>query len=237
MISVTLEMVQYDCPYIDTTDEHEVSVSALQWEFDPSVARLDTRMLVEGADRDTLAAGIGALEAHPHLHGCELRSKEGALACLDTAIGETDAMAAIRDHGGYVTGPFHIEAGSERWHVGFDSSSVVDDALSALDRHNEFRVLERESTANTQLRDLVANAEAARSLIEGCRTLSPTERRTLEVAVRKGYFRSPRDTTLADLAGEFDVSKPAVSKNLRRAQRKLLGHAVDALGDLDANDE
>jgi hypothetical protein len=29
MISVTLKMVQYDCPYIDTTAKHDVSVSAL----------------------------------------------------------------------------------------------------------------------------------------------------------------------------------------------------------------
>lgn len=144
-------------------------------------------------------------------------------------------MGAIRDHGGYVTGPFHIEAGSERWHLGFDSSALVDDALSALDRHNEFRVVTRESTERVGLGNLAANAEAATALIEGCRALTPTERRTIEVAVREGYFRSPRVATLADLAGEFGVSKPAVLENLRRAQRKLLGHAVDALCDLDAN--
>jgi predicted DNA binding protein len=235
MISVTLEMVQYDCPYIDTTDDHEVSFSALQWEFDPSAARLETRMLVEGADRDALAAGLDALEGHPHLHRCDLRSKRGAVARLDTAILETDAMATIRAHGGYVTGPFHIEAGSERWHIGFDSPGVVDGALGALDRNNEFRVLSRESTARTTLQDLLGNATAATTLLEGCQELSETERRTLEVAIKEGYFRSPRNATLADLAEEFEISKPAVSKNLRRAQRKLLGHAVDALDELDTN--
>jgi predicted DNA binding protein len=192
-------------------------------------------MRVEGTDRKTLARGLDALEAHPHLRQYDLRSKHGSVARLDTAIGETDAMGAIRDHGGYVTGPFHIEAGSERWHLGFDSSALVDDALSALDRHNEFRVVTRESTERVGLGNLAANAEAATALIEGCRALTPTERRTIEVAVREGYFRSPRVATLADLAGEFGVSKPAVSENLRRAQRKLLGHAVDALCDLDAN--
>ena len=134
MISVTLEMVQYDCPYIDTTDDHEVSFSALQWEFDPSAARLETRMLVEGADRDALAAGLDALEGHPHLHQCDLRSKHGEIARLDTAILEIDAMATIRARGGYVTGPFHIEAGSERWHLGFDSPGVVNGALGDDDR-------------------------------------------------------------------------------------------------------
>jgi len=36
-----------------------------------------------------------------------------------------------------------------------------------------------------------------------------------------------------DLAAEFDVSKPAVSKNLRRGERKMVERVVDALSDLD----
>ena len=35
------------------------------------------------------------------------------------------------------------------------------------------------------------------------------------------------------IADEFDVSKPAVSKNLRRGQRKMIDRVVAALQDLD----
>jgi predicted DNA binding protein len=69
-------------------------------------------------------------------------------------------------------------------------------------------------------------------LIDSCQSLSGVEQETLAVAVEAGYFQSPRQTTLGDLAEEFDISKPAFSKNLRRGQQKLLGDVVDVLDDV-----
>ncbi|WP_438267351.1 helix-turn-helix domain-containing protein [Haladaptatus halobius] len=71
------------------------------------------------------------------------------------------------------------------------------------------------------------------ALIEGCRDLSNVERETLEHAVKDGYFQSPRSATLGTLADELGVSKPAVSKNLRRGQRKMIERVVEALELLD----
>jgi len=142
-------------------------------------------------------------------------------------------MATIREHDGYITGPFHIEDGSETWHVGFDTRTAADTTLAELERNNEFDVIERDSVGIGHLQDFVQNAGAAMTLLEGCRGLSDVERRTLETAVDEGYFRSPRGATLGTLADEFDVSKPAVSKNLRRGQRKMIERVVDALDDLD----
>ena len=71
------------------------------------------------------------------------------------------------------------------------------------------------------------------TLIDGCRGLSDVERETLEHAVPDDYFQSPRSATLGTLADEFGVSKPAVSKNLRRGRRKMIQRVVDALELLD----
>ncbi len=71
------------------------------------------------------------------------------------------------------------------------------------------------------------------TLIEGCKDLSAVERETLETAASEGYFESPRSATLGTLAERFDVSKPAVSKNLRRGQRKMLERVVDAMSELE----
>jgi predicted DNA binding protein len=83
------------------------------------------------------------------------------------------------------------------------------------------------------MNDVVQNAAAAMTLVDGCRELSDVERQTLESAASGGYFESPRQTNLGDLAEEFDVSKPAVSKNLRRGERKMVERVVDALSELD----
>ncbi|WP_435197538.1 helix-turn-helix domain-containing protein [Natronomonas sp. EA1] len=233
MIDLTLDMEQYDCPFIDTTVDHEVSFSAVHWEFDGAARELETRMLVEGADREALENGLDTLTSHQRMTGCTLLAKQEDVAHIRTTIEETQAMGAIRSHDGYVTGPFHIEAGSELWHVGFDREVVADEALSRLEDHNDYRVLARDRTDLADLTDFVQNVGAAMTLIEGCRELSDAERRTLEAAVDGGYFRSPRGATLGTLAEEFGISKPAVSKRLRRGQEKLSERAIQALSDLE----
>ncbi|WP_254546262.1 helix-turn-helix domain-containing protein [Halomarina pelagica] len=233
MIDITLDMEQYDCPFIDASDECAASFSASQWEFDRRTDCLETRMIAEGADRDALDNALGVLRTHPHLHEYELLSRRGAAAHIRTTIDETAAMHTIRESGGYVTGPFHIENGSELWHVGFDREDGANGTLSRLERDNEFDVVSRRSVELADLRGFVRNAPAAMTLIQGCRDLSPTERRTLEVAVNEGYFESPRGATLGTLAERFDVSKPAVSKTLRRGQSKTISRITEALEALE----
>jgi len=233
MIDISMDMEQYDCPFIDTTADYGVAFSAIHWDFDASRRELETRMMVEGGDRGQLSNGLDALREHGNMHDYSLLSRRDDVAHIKTVIDETDAMQTIRDNDGYITGPFHIEAGSEVWHVGFDRARQADDTLADLERNNEFEVVERTNTSVPDMQDLVQNAGAAMTLIEGCEDLSETERETLETAVSSGYFESPRDATLGTLADEFDVSKPAVSKNLRRGQRKMIQRVVDALDDLE----
>ena len=233
MIDLTMDMEQYDCPFIDTTDDHDVSFRAVQWQFDGQVRELETRMIVEGTDRECLESGLSTLQAHPNMRQCELFKKRDETALVRTTIEETNAMRVIRDNGGYVTGPFHIEDGRERWELGFDDDRSANDALADLERNNEFAVESRDAFELDDMFDLLDNADAASRLLEGCRILSDVERETLEVAARKGYFDQPRGATLQMLANEFDVSDTAVSKNVRRAERKVLKRVVEALESID----
>lgn len=233
MMDVTMDMEQYDCPFIDTTDDHEVAFSAVQWEFDTRLNQLETRLVVEGADRETLDGGLTSLRAHPNMQDFDLIVRDDDIAQIHTRISETDAMGTIRDHDGYITGPSYIANGSEIWHVGFDREVTADDALSDLDRNNEFDVVERTEVRSTTIQEFVDNVGAAMTLIEGAKELSRVERLTLERAVNGGYFNVPRDSDLGNLAAVFDVSKPAVSKNLRRGQRKMLERVVETFDDLE----
>ncbi|WP_137283494.1 helix-turn-helix domain-containing protein [Halorussus salinisoli] len=232
MITISMDMEQYDCPFIATSDDHDVTFTTLHWDFNPSVDQLETRIVVDGEDRGALSNGLSALRDHDNMRDYELLSKRGGAAHVRTAIAETDAMATIRDHDGYITGPFHIEDGSETWNVGFDSPEVTDTALAGLERNNEFDVVSRERLRLDTLQRFARNADAAATLVEGCSDLSKVERDTLAAAVEHGYFDTPRNGTLENIADEFGVSCPAVSKNLRRAQRKVNERVVDALDSL-----
>ncbi|MFT4923200.1 MAG: putative DNA binding protein [Haloarculaceae archaeon] len=229
MLSMEVDMVQYDCPYIDATDEYEMSFFTKQWDFNAAREILETRIMATGADGQELDRGLDYLRDHDNMRGLELLRRKGEKALIRTTIGETQAMEAIRDNNGYITGPFEIRDGSEVWRVGFDSEQVAHRALTDLDRHNDFNVQSRETVDLVDYYDILQNVDVASDFLDQCRDLTEVERETLTRAVEKGYFSRPREADLSALAEEFDVSKTAVSKNLRRSQRKVLAQVVDAI--------
>ena len=63
--------------------------------------------------------------------------------------------------------------------------------------------------------------------------LSSEQREALVLALRRGYFTSPREVSLDELANELDITKQAVSDRIRRGNEKvlettLLSSAVDS---------
>lgn len=237
MIDLNMDMRQYDCPFIDTTDDVDVAFSAVQWQLDTDAEELEVRLVARGDSRGTLERGLHELRDHRNMRTCSILSKRENVAHISTNIEQTDAMRTIQRNGGYITGPFQIEDGRETWHVGFDSDEDENATLAELERNNEFAIEEREHFDATSLFDLLENSQSALHLLDGCRSLTETERQTLQRASMRGYYETPRNTTLEHLAGEFDISKAAVSGNLRRGERKILDAAVEAINRLDDADE
>lgn len=233
MIDISMEMEQHDCPFIDTTLEHDVSFSSMHWQFDKSERELETGMVVEGKDREALDNGLQSLREHPNMHSFRLQKRWKGTAQIRTHIDETDAMNRIRSKDGYITGPFFIEDGSELWHVGFDTASAADQALSELDRNNEYVIISREDFGEELSTESVKNVVTGLEFVESCQNLTSVERKTLRVATEEGYFETPRETTLDSLADKFDISAPAVSKNIRRGQQKIMRSAVEAFDSLE----
>lgn len=56
--------------------------------------------------------------------------------------------------------------------------------------------------------------------------LTSEQREALVVAIRHGYFSSPKEVTLAELAEEFSISKQAMSQRLRRGNEQVLREAL-----------
>ncbi|MFW6385187.1 MAG: bacterio-opsin activator domain-containing protein [Halodesulfurarchaeum sp.] len=52
--------------------------------------------------------------------------------------------------------------------------------------------------------------------------LSHEQREALVLALRKGYFETPSEVSLDDLAAELDITRQAVSNRIRRGNEKVL---------------
>lgn len=57
--------------------------------------------------------------------------------------------------------------------------------------------------------------------------LTPKQEATLKAAYARGYYSWPRDSTMEELAGTFDVSAPTLHYRMRRAQRTVMKALFD----------
>lgn len=64
--------------------------------------------------------------------------------------------------------------------------------------------------------------------------LSPEQREALVLALRRGYFETPSEVSLEDLAEELDITRQALSSRIRRGNQKVLRKVLlSSVGDRD----
>ncbi|WP_049923969.1 helix-turn-helix domain-containing protein [Halopiger djelfimassiliensis] len=234
MISLALSVRQCDCPLSAASGAHDVAFVTPHWHYHHDRSRLELRVLAEGSDRTEVERGLDVLRTHEETKSFELLAKQGHAARARLTMGTTNMMGAVVEHDGYLTGPFENVGGSERWEIGFDDEVAAEGALAAFERHDdEYEIRDRRRVdPATVLEDVRADVVGT-TVLEGARRLTRTERETIRRAVDAGYYDVPRTATLGDLAAALEVSDAAVSKTLRRAERKLLAPTVTALESTD----
>jgi len=63
--------------------------------------------------------------------------------------------------------------------------------------------------------------------------LTDRQREALTLAISRGYFESPRQTSAAELAEEMGISQPSMSSLIRRAERQLLTSTLGSRADVN----
>lgn len=56
--------------------------------------------------------------------------------------------------------------------------------------------------------------------------LTAAQREALVLAFDRGYFDTPREATLEEIAGELDITRQSLSDRLRRGHRRLIGSTI-----------
>lgn len=224
---LSLDVRQTDCPLTRATRNHEVTFTTPYWHFDSSSGRWELRIHAVASDRHELGGALRALRDAESMDRFALQSKGATSAFVRTTFDETTAIGTIDRHDGYVVGPFRNVAGTERWHLGFDTAAAADAALSELDSRETFTVCDRRRVDATGGSNAITGFDWCETLTR----LTDREREVLETALEHGYYETPRATTLTALGEELSVSDVAVSKTLRRVERKLLTAAVERPAD------
>ncbi|QCC59685.1 helix-turn-helix domain-containing protein [Natrinema thermotolerans] len=94
---------------------------------------------------------------------------------------------------------------------------------ASFGRYHDFLV---DEGVSVELRRLAETD--ARSRRAGDPTLTDRQREALSLAHERGFFEVPRETDLAEIASQLEISNQAVSERLRRGQARLVeSHVVD----------
>ncbi|MFB6156790.1 MAG: helix-turn-helix domain-containing protein [Haloferacaceae archaeon] len=180
------------------------------------------RYTAYGADRDAIAALVGAVEDSPLTRAVEPLPDAGVPSTLgSTARGllvEYDPAPSIRsafgDRGFLHHGPTRHEDGRERRTL-----------LARTDRQTVRRALDDIATAHDADLELTRLAATPAGERYGDR-LSPRQREALALARDRGYYAYPRRADAGDLADELGVAKTTFLEHLRKAESKVLGDAA-----------
>ena len=222
MYVLTIDMLQYDCPFVSTSDDLDVSYFGTYWDFE--VGSFIVRGYIIAKDSEELQNAIHELQIQPKFHKIDVLSRKGNKATVRVEIDYTEAMKAIRGNGGYIVGPFHVKNGSELWQVGFDKKIDVENALVELEKSNQFVVKTENRITVEDFSRIIGYSSILAELIRAIDEMTPTEKSILESAIKLGFYENPRKINVTELAREFGVSKAGISKNIRRAERKILTH-------------
>jgi predicted DNA binding protein len=222
MYVLTIDMLQYDCPFVITSEDLDVSYFGTYWDFERE--KFIIRGYIIAKDSDELQNAIYSLYNQPKFLKLDILSKEGHIASVRVEMDYTDAMQTIRANHGYIVGPFHVRKGSELWQVGFDKKSDVEIALSGLEKNNEFVIKNQNRITVEDFSKIISYSSILADLIRAIDELTHTEKLILRATIKHGFYEDPRKVNVTHLAKKFGISKAGVSKNIRRAEKKILTH-------------
>ncbi len=227
---IVLEMEQYDCPYVLTSDDVGSMIYVFQWSILENRG-LDTRGVIIANDPEELTNTIFELKSQKYMRDLNILSRRGPEAIFRGIIGLTNAMSIISKYG-FIMGPFYISRGREIWRVGFDNKELASHALSELDKKNEFRIIQDESInieSAGLFTGMIPRIEHYWKIENLKNKLTPTEKAVLRLAYELGYFDVPKKVDTETISKLLDVSKAAFSKTIRKAEKKIIESILEII--------
>jgi hypothetical protein len=161
---------------------------------------------VVGPDLEGFLRDMRSLEAVPAVEVLR-RADDEVLIQFDTT--NPLLLIPVRRSGALLDLPFEVSDGTARWEV-----TATRDRLSRL---------------GEQLRelDISFEVESVQQRVETDQLLTDHQRTLVETAVDEGYYDTPRDTTLTELAETVNIAKSTASETLHRAESKIIREFVD----------
>jgi predicted DNA binding protein len=220
MYSVTIQKEPHHCPFSDVTMNCDVRLLHTCVQFNGSTENVWSH--VSSERQEELQKSIQRLKAHPKIAKLEIVNLTKNLASIRLYVMSTKTIAPIILNGGCLVTPILALDGKEFWRAIFSTKSQLNKALNGIMKNYSLKVIEVLELDPMVFFNLVQNFEYVLSIISTINELSAKEKQLLMTAIKKGFYDEPKRINTIELANLFGVSKVAISRRIRRLERKLL---------------
>ena len=122
----------------------------------------------------------------------------------------------------YHPAPVVVQSGYERWHVASWNRKILEKLLATLERwKDKFPELKLHALEKTNLSDIYFPKVFPE--------LPEKQKEAFARALKRGYYRWPREADLQKLAKETGVALSTFQEHLRKAEARLLPFFADAI--------
>jgi DNA-binding MarR family transcriptional regulator len=168
---------------------------------------------ITGRDVDDIAVAMRAYDAVTAIDFLE-RTEETGLVEFETS--NPFLLLPVREAGTPLELPFSLVDGTASWEITASR--------------------ERLSELSDQLREfgIQFDVRSVQQEIETQQLLTPKQLALVREAVELGYYDTPRECTLTDLAEASGIAKSTCSETLHRAEEKIIKEFVEDVVDVDA---
>lgn len=162
-----------------------------------------------------VAAVVREMDAAEAVTATEVLQREDDTVLVQFETSNPVLLLPVRNAGTPLELPFTVVDGSVNWEVTAPR--------------------ERLSTLADQLRrfEIDFDVVSVRQEVETEQLLTPKQRDLVTTAVEEGYYDTPRDCTLTELAEVSGIAKSTCSETLHRAEEKIIKQFVEELGPVE----
>lgn len=220
MYSVTIQKEPHYCPFSDVTMNCDVRLVHSCVQFNGSSENVWTH--ISSNEKEDLQKSILKLRSHPKIAKLEIVNLTKNFASVKVNVRSTKTIAPIILNGGYIVTPVLALDGKEFWRAIFSTKSQLNKAMNGIMKNYSLKIVEVLELDPLVFFSLIQNFEYVLSIINTINDLTKKEKQLLMTAIKKGFYDEPKRINTIELANLFGVSKVAISRRIRRLERKLL---------------
>ncbi len=224
MYVAVFDIVQYDCPVVwlveHLKDIKIIVTGANVAEISRGYEKIYVVIL---GDNDTFSKVLEKIRNYRLVRNYEVIQKKKDFIKMQMNIAKTKTMEASVFLDAVPLAPWIAKEGYERWSLGFHNKKLLNEFIRKV---SEFDYIEKsrvEKIPDELIAEFSMNYMSALNLLTTeLNKLTDKQLNLLRLALESGYYEWPRKTNIVELSEELGISRAAVTKLLRRAEKRII---------------